>query len=216
MNEKIDSFLDRLKQDEGVLGVILFGSWARGNNRLDSDVDLLVIKKAGFLRTVEMYEDTPFEITYTTEEGVKKYWADNPDDCVELWKTGKIIFDRTGILEKLKQFAVEIESKSKKPLSDDAIKHTQFDVYDQIKAVTRLKETDTATASMIIQAKVFQLCEKYFDLRQIWTPPTKQRLQALQENDPSLAEKVRVFYNSTDLNNKIELATEIANLVFQV
>lgn len=215
MNDKINNFLENLKSDEDVLGVILFGSWARGNNRPDSDVDLLVIKREGFLRTVEMYQDTPFEITYTTEEGVKKYWVDSPDDCVELWKTGKIIFDRTGILEKLKQFAAEIEAKGKKPLSNDAIKHTKFDVYDQIKSVTRLKEIDTATASMVIQVKVFQLCEKYFDLRQMWTPPTKQRLQALQENDPNLAAKVKSFYTSGDLSKRIELAKEIADSVFK-
>jgi predicted nucleotidyltransferase len=40
-----------LKQKSEVLGVILFGSWARGNNRPDSDVDLVVIGCGSFRTT---------------------------------------------------------------------------------------------------------------------------------------------------------------------
>lgn len=36
MNKETQTFLEELKQRSDVLGVILFGSWARGNNRPDS------------------------------------------------------------------------------------------------------------------------------------------------------------------------------------
>jgi hypothetical protein len=39
MNQKTETFLEELKQKPEVLGVILFGSWARGNNRPDSCSD---------------------------------------------------------------------------------------------------------------------------------------------------------------------------------
>jgi predicted nucleotidyltransferase len=32
MNQETETFLEELKQKPEVLGVILFGSWARGNN----------------------------------------------------------------------------------------------------------------------------------------------------------------------------------------
>jgi predicted nucleotidyltransferase len=47
MNQETETFLEELKQKPEVLGVILFGSWARGNNRPDSDVDLVVILTNG-------------------------------------------------------------------------------------------------------------------------------------------------------------------------
>ena len=53
LNHDTNMFLDALKQRPDVVGIILFGSWARGNNRPDSDVDLIVILTAGFKRTVE-------------------------------------------------------------------------------------------------------------------------------------------------------------------
>jgi len=56
MNETTQKFLAELQQRPDVLGVILFGSWARGNNRRDSDVDLVVILTEGYRRAVE-YKD---------------------------------------------------------------------------------------------------------------------------------------------------------------
>lgn len=51
MSDILGSFVDELKNREDVLGVILFGSWARGTNIDDSDFDVLVIQREGFLRT---------------------------------------------------------------------------------------------------------------------------------------------------------------------
>lgn len=53
LNAIAQQYIEELQTDSNVLGIILFGSWARGNNRPDSDVDLLVIVQDGFKRTVE-------------------------------------------------------------------------------------------------------------------------------------------------------------------
>ena len=66
MNEATINFIEKLKTRNDVLGVILFGSWARGNNRPASDVDLLVIVSEGYRRAVEYNEGQAFEIIYTT------------------------------------------------------------------------------------------------------------------------------------------------------
>lgn len=50
LNKATLDFLDNLKSREDVLGVVLFGSWARGNQRATSDVDLVVIVKEGYKR----------------------------------------------------------------------------------------------------------------------------------------------------------------------
>jgi predicted nucleotidyltransferase len=73
MNTITQQYIGELQQNPQVLGIILFGSWARGNNRPDSDIDLLVIVKDGFKRTVEYREGQTFEITYTTEQGAIQY-----------------------------------------------------------------------------------------------------------------------------------------------
>jgi predicted nucleotidyltransferase len=67
MNNDTQEFIERLKRQPDIVGIILFGSWARGNNRLVSDVDLVVIVTEGFKRTVEYNNAQAFEIIYTTE-----------------------------------------------------------------------------------------------------------------------------------------------------
>jgi len=53
MNKEIDNFIEELEKDNNVLGIILLGSWVRGNNRPDSDVDLVVMLEKGYQRAVE-------------------------------------------------------------------------------------------------------------------------------------------------------------------
>lgn len=52
MNSTAEQFIAELREDPNVLGVLLFGSWARGNQREDSDIDLIVIVRDGFRRVV--------------------------------------------------------------------------------------------------------------------------------------------------------------------
>jgi len=67
MNQDSVNFIEELKQRSDVLGIILFGSWARANNRPESDVDLVVILDQGYKRTVEYKNKQAFEIIYTTQ-----------------------------------------------------------------------------------------------------------------------------------------------------
>ena len=113
MNTVTQQYIEKLQKSPDVLGIILFGSWARGNNRVDSDVDLLVIVQEGLKRTVEYREGQAFEITYTTEQGAMEYWQSNPDDAVELWRSAKVLFDRDGTVARLRQAGNEIKERGK-------------------------------------------------------------------------------------------------------
>jgi predicted nucleotidyltransferase len=133
MDDILSTFVDKLKNREDVLGVILFGSWARGTNRDDSDFDLLVIQREGFLRTVEYRGGKAFEITYTTVHGAIDFWMENKDDCVGLWDVAKVLYDRDDTLERLRQVADDIRREGKRPLDKVALEHLRLDVADQIR-----------------------------------------------------------------------------------
>jgi len=94
LNNVTEEFIEELKQRPNVLGVTLFGSWARGNNRPDSDVDLVVILKEGYRRTVEYKGEQAFEIIYTTEKSALEYWDSHKDDCAGLWSVAKVLYDK--------------------------------------------------------------------------------------------------------------------------
>jgi predicted nucleotidyltransferase len=214
MNTIAQQYIEELQANPNILGIILFGSWARGNNRADSDVDLLVIVEQGFKRTVEYRAGQAFEITYTTERAAIDYWQANPDDAIELWNIARVLYDRDGTVARLRRAGDAIRANGKAPLTSDQYEHFKFDVHDQLKAIGELATSDSATARMLLSFKVFQLTELFFDTRQLWTPPPKQRLRRISDLDHTLYSLISRYYEQSSLNEQIAIAKSIVAAVF--
>jgi predicted nucleotidyltransferase len=150
MNEETKTFLEELKQRSDVVGVIMFGSWARGNNRPDSDVDLVVILTEGYRRTVEHRNGQPFEIIYTTEKGALDYWEGHKDDAAGLWEVAKILYDKDGTIEQLKIKIKQILDAGKKAIDEYQLGQFRFDAEDQLKYVETILVSDPTTANLIL------------------------------------------------------------------
>lgn len=215
MNIATQQFVESLQARPDVLGIILFGSWARGNNRPDSDVDLLVIVQEGFRRSVEEHAGQTFEIIYTTEQGAIDFWHSSPDEAVELWTIARVLFDRDGTMVRLKAVGEAIRAARKSPLSEETMAHLTFDVRDQIKTAEALAPNDPITARMLLNMKLLHLTELFFDVRQLWTPPPKQRLAVIRQHDAGLYERIAQFYNAATLEEQIALARQIAETVLK-
>jgi predicted nucleotidyltransferase len=203
-----------LQAQPDVLGILLFGSWARGNNRPDSDIDLLVIVREGFRRTVEYHNGTAFEITYTTEQGASEYWRSSPDDAVELWRVATVLYDRDGTMARLAQVGQTIHDQGKPPLEPEHYAHVQFDIRDQLRAAEELALSDPMTARLLLSTLVVRLTELYFDLRQLWTPPPKQRLGILRQSDRAISDLVASYYEEGSLTNQLRIAHMLFAAVF--
>ncbi len=216
MNEPTINFIEELKTRDDVLGVILFGSWARGNNRPTSDVDLLVILTEGYRRTVEYRDGQAFEIIYTTADSAFSFWEDNKNDCANLWSVAKIVFDKDGSTQSLKEKAQQLITLGKKPIDEYQLGQFQFSTEDEIRAVETMIEPDPVTGNLVLSKTVLSLTELFFDIRQEWTPAPKQRIIKIKEIKPELYSALEKFYQDGDtLKNKIESAKEITKLVFQ-
>ena len=214
MNPNAQHYIEELQRDPHVLGIILFGSWARGNNRPDSDVDLLVIVQHGFKRAVEYRDSQAFEMVYTTGQAALEYWQSNPDEAIELWSIARVLFDRDGTVARLRNAASELEQKGKQPLTADQYAHSKFDAHDQLKAIAGLAASDPVTARMLLSAKVLQLTELFFDLRQLWRPPPKQRLALIKEINPNVYDLISGYYEERSLSKQIDIVHSIVRIVF--
>lgn len=210
----VQQHIAALQTQPNVLGILLFGSWARGNQRFDSDIDLLVIVREGFQRTVEERDGTFFEITYTTEHGATEYWHASPDDAVELWRIARVLYDRDGTMARLQRVGQTIRDHGKAPLDPVHAAHVQFDIRDQLRAVDDLATHDPITARMVVSTKIVQLTELYFDLRQLWTPPPKQRLGVLHQDAPGVYDLVVAYYTEGELPRQIAIAHALFTAVF--
>ncbi len=217
MNNETENFIKELKEDDNILGIILFGSWARGNNRPDSDVDLVVIQKDGYQRAIERRDGQIFEIIYTTEKSAFDFWNNHKDDCAGLWQGAKILFDRDGGIEKLKEkVEKEILEKGKKEINNKQLEQLLFDVNDQLDYADRIFKENRTTAYLILTNKIFSLTELFFDIRQLWTPAPKQRLQKIDEINSGLYKLLEDFYSEkNDFHQKMEIARKIVDKVFE-
>ncbi len=213
MNDATNNFVEKLKSNDNVLGVILFGSWARGNNRPDSDVDLIVILKGGYEREVEYSEGQAFEIVYVTAEGAMKHWLQNMNDAAGLWGVARILYDKERVVEKLQNEIREAINKGKNKLSDAQVGQMKFSAEDTLKAASN--NENAATANLLLQRTILTLTEQFFDIRQQWTPAPKQRLDVIKEMDGALHTLLADFYViDTSFEEKLSLANRIIDKVF--
>ncbi len=215
MNESTQKFVAELKIRPDVLGLIMFGSWARGNNRIDSDVDLVVILTEGYRRTVEYKDGQVFEIIYTTEKGAFDYWESHKDDAAGLWAVARILFDKDGTIERLKTSIAKILSVGKEPIDEFQLGQFRFDAEDILKYVENILVSDPTSANLILTNKVFTLTELFFDIRQIWTPAPKQRLAEIKKISPEFYMLLNEFYKQhNDMKDKLEVVKKIITIVF--
>ncbi len=216
MNEETKIFLEELKQRSDVLGVIMFGSWARGNNRPDSDVDLVVILTEGYRRTVEHRNGQPFEIIYTTEKGAFDYWEGHKDDAAGLWEVAKILYDKDNTVEQLKNKITEVLDAGKKSIDEYQLGQFRFDAEDILKYVESILASDPTSANLILTNKIFALTELFFDIQQMWTPAPKQRLAEIQKISADFYALLKEFYQEQiTLRDKLKIANKIVPIIFE-
>ena len=78
----LNQLVDELKRKSETLGIAVFGSFARGEDRPNSDIDVLVIIKKGVRRDVERRGKRTFEFVYASFPEAVKFYRANPNDCV--------------------------------------------------------------------------------------------------------------------------------------
>lgn len=216
MNQATKAFIEELKQKPEVKGIVLFGSWARGNNRSNSDVDLVVIWNEGHRRTVEYRNEQAFEIIYTTAQQALDYWAEHKDDAAGLWEVAQLLYDKDGSLERLREQTQEMLQKGKAPIDPFQLGQLRFDAEDTLRYVEETFEKDPATANLILNSKIFNLTELFFHIRQLWVPAPKQRLGKIKELSPELQGLIEKFYQAPCLTKeRLEMARSIIALVFK-
>jgi predicted nucleotidyltransferase len=98
----LPEIVDRIVRQFHPLKIILFGSWARGEARWDSDVDLLVVlpkvehKRKATVQIGNALSDMPIskDIVVTTPEEIKMRGKVVGDILLPALEEGKIIYEQ--------------------------------------------------------------------------------------------------------------------------
>ena len=97
----LSEVVDRIVNKFHPLKIILFGSWARGSAREDSDLDLLVVlaktdhKRKAAIQIGNSLSNLPIgkDIIVTTPEDIEKYGKIVGDILLPALEEGKVIYE---------------------------------------------------------------------------------------------------------------------------
>ncbi len=211
--EKLQAFIEQLSRDSNTLAVIVFGSYARGDSRPDSDIDLVVILKKGYKRIAEFVDGQAFEIIYTTEADGIKYWESHKHDGVGLWKVARVLYDRDGTGERLKEFGAKLCQEIPPEVDSSTLAHLRYDFEDLMRAIEASKASDPARASLLLHKKAANLIGVFFDLRREWHPAAKKQLAEIDSRDANLGQMLKSFYLAHDVDQQIETLASIGKYI---
>lgn len=166
---------------------------------------------------VEYLDGQAFEIIYTTAQGAKDYYKTDLDATHRFWKIAKVLFDKDGAVADIKKFAAELTEKGKKPLSDDTLRHFEFDAQDQVRFAKDTHESGSiATANLILTSKIATLAEIYFDTIGNWRPAPKQLFSEIKNINRELHDLFERFYSDDiTFDEKISTGTDIISTIFK-
>ena len=126
----------------------------------------------------------------------------------------KILFDRDGTVERLRADVQRFLQDGKKEINARHLEQLRFDYDDEIRYARCDcgRRPDNRTP----HARQQSLCSHraYFDVRQEWTPPPKQRLAVIRDLSPDLYALLCAFYQQSELHEKIEIAQRMLPFVF--
>ena len=113
MSELVEDFVKKESRSEGVIGIVAFGSFARGIVQESSDVDLLVLREdvEGYSRTRQNMKGVLLEIHRWPAKMFGTPFAGGQSNvfqdafCLAVMRDGRIIYDPKGILRRYKRYA---------------------------------------------------------------------------------------------------------------
>ncbi|WP_109434982.1 nucleotidyltransferase domain-containing protein [Aquimarina sp. AU119] len=129
INLIIEKFVQKWKSEKNVEGILLTGSYATGLQMKDSDIDFRIILNNNgqkFIKGVEIIEEKQISFLGSSIDDVYKMFDNQlylfSKFQARIFCTGKILFDKSGKLELLKNEAKDIMSKPFRKLSETEIK----------------------------------------------------------------------------------------------
>jgi hypothetical protein len=126
------------------------------------------------------------------------------------------LYDPDGSLARLRDHVSAIVAQGKPPLDPDRARYLRAAAEDRFRAVAGLAANNSdAAARILLFERLTALVGTFFDVRQIWAPPTKRRLQAIASICPDLHDMLnRIFCADDSTTEKLRLAHLTLPLVF--
>jgi predicted nucleotidyltransferase len=202
------------------VGIIASGTIVRGNPDATSDIDLWVIHLEPTRQRLQRFFNTvPVEIFVNPPWTVETYFADEQSNArpisAHMMATGHVVLALNPIVNELRQKAQWLLTQAP-TLNDEAIVRARYVAATHFEDATDIAARDPLAASMLLSSVLLEIMRFAFVNARRFIPRDKDLLDEFGLLASNSAEKVRRFFQTSDCDERIRLATEIADEILGV
>ncbi|WP_240837696.1 nucleotidyltransferase domain-containing protein [Acidaminobacter sp. JC074] len=213
----LENLCDDLKSKKNVIGIILFGSLAKGNSHGYSDIDLFVIGHGEKHRTQSYFHDgIQIQIIWRSPE-IFKDKVVKRTRTYPVSNTCKILYDKTGEIEEAIDQAKNNLTLGPLSLSDHdkLFKHADFSIeYYTIKGC--IENGELATAVYIINEQVMLGIDLYYDKNNYYLVSPKHLISDLKTKNEALSSLAESIILESSLNEKMSLFETFREVILEI
>lgn len=196
-------FIEQVKTDPEIIGIIVCGGWLEGHIDPNSDIDIHLIldpkcnyRERGntWINGIEM------EYFKNPPQQIRRYFeleTASPHTAFMLAQ-GEIRYQESPIVATLKAEADNILAKGRKPMPGFALELAKYMLDDHYKDLEDAQAAQDIVGSNLLQKKILnESIDLFYKLRQKYRPKDKRLLASLQHIDSDFAKIIQRCLAST-------------------
>ncbi len=185
----LSKFIERYKKEEYVEGFLLCGSYACGNQNIDSDIDIHIItndeqdwRERGNTRIDGFLIEYFINPAQQMRDYLEKNYQNNITTTANMFAYGTILYDKNGYMAKLKEEALSYLAKELKPISNTANQNTLYHLWDAYDELCVLYKNNQQTA-LSYNLLLSQLVTAYYAYHRLPQVPFSKIERILTNSD---------------------------------
>jgi len=215
------NIVEQYKQDKNVLGIMLFGSAARGKFDQYSDVDIYILlnKKGKFSRSNFIKNGIRVDIILDTVKEARNYLNEDRNNVrrntSHILAHGRILFQRGDELEKIQRKS-QNNLRLKTKYKDSEILMHKYSIDDFWGEVQRdIKNKDYLAFGLNSQLLVNNILELFLKLNGEFLRQPNEIKNILKRLDKEFAGYLKNFYEESDVKKKKMILAKLVKYIYR-
>ena len=204
-----------LKDEDKYLGAYIFGSVARGDDNVDSDLDIQVITSETFscgIPNRKKVGDIVVDISFSSIDKVRPFEDKNKKRKPRL-QEGIVLFDKTGEIRRLQKL---VRFTKREMPNEDQISMIRFLAQNTKKKVIHTRESDPTTCLLIMHTSLIDVINWFYDLNEAWHVSDKRMIQDLLMWCPEVGMLVKNLVRMSEVSDKADLFCQLTDKVISL
>lgn len=214
-----EDIVKQYKQDENVLGILLFGSVARQKFDKYSDIDIYVLlnKNGKFTRSNFIHNGLRVDVIIDTMKEAESYLRNDKNNLRRVTSHmiahGVILFQKGGKMEKIQGMAKNNLATKTKYTKNEILMH-KYSIDDFWGEVQRdIQNKDFYAFGLDSHLLLTNITEFFLKLHGEYLRQPNEMNGLLKKLDPRFAKKIESFYISTSVSKKKKILHELVTYI---